>query len=241
MGLGVTVGILADLIKNDPEGADWVRDELRATSNALLEFNLAQHVEPTDCPVWSASSYGYSGLHALREVAGYVWAGSDIPRTKIDGTGGTPMEDALFEACLNFMQSEPPEPKGMLERLMSKNTEPKPPSFIHLIAHSDAQGYYMPIDFAVPVTPSIIDDDTAHLWPVGSAPSLAREVDQLCAALGMPKTLTHQSGEVQEALVTTVASSEPLWRIQSVATYTALLLRDACVASKQSGAVIAFG
>ena len=78
MGLGITIGILADLAESEPEGAAWVRQNLQATADVMPRAGLAPHKEPEATEAWSASGYGYSGPHALREVAGLVWQGEPI-------------------------------------------------------------------------------------------------------------------------------------------------------------------
>lgn len=73
MGLALTVGILADLVKNDPEGAQWVREDLMRINHALQEAGLPPHHEPERIEIWDAEGYGYSGLQALGEVADHAW------------------------------------------------------------------------------------------------------------------------------------------------------------------------
>ncbi|NND41480.1 MAG: hypothetical protein HKO04_05315 [Silicimonas sp.] len=239
MGLGLTVGILADLDRNDAEGAEWVRDELSATNDALRHNNLPTHEEPTDCEVWSVDGYGYSGLHALREVAGRVWAGKPVPRDALLDGSDTPYNEALFEAALPELTNG--AAKGLFARLFGKSRAKHLP-FLHLVCHSDAQGYYVPVDFAFPVMPVEMDDDTAHLWPLGSAPALAREITELSGILEIPADLTAASQTMQDAMEKPDADPDlPLWRAQPIATYSALILREACAASARTGAAISFG
>lgn len=240
MGLGLTVGILADLKQNDPEGADWVQAQLDDVNHALVAVGHAPHHEPEDCAVWWADGYGYSGLHALREVAGLLWLRRPIPRDKlIDGRGSSLAEDQLFEACLPALV---PPKRGLLAKLMGKPTEPRLEPFMHLIVHSDAEGYYVPIDFPVPVAPEKMREETASIWPVGSVQRLADEVDTICSALEIPPDLTSDSLGLEQAMEReTPVTDDALWQAQPIATHSALILREACAASMRTGAAIAFG
>ncbi len=72
MGLGIVVGVLADLMSEDEEGAAWVREELEAINAVLDEQGLPQHSEPVSLPVLESRAacerYPYSFLHYLRRV-----------------------------------------------------------------------------------------------------------------------------------------------------------------------------
>src|SRR5688500_6219072 len=72
MGLSVQVGVLADLLANDPEGAEWMQEELAKANRALEAEGHKAHEEPTTlpelvsrCPI---NGYPYSFLHFLRRV-----------------------------------------------------------------------------------------------------------------------------------------------------------------------------
>ena len=71
MGLAIGVGVLADLIENDPEGADWLRDSIESMNGVLGREGFSQHVEPEKVPPAGFSSIGsfpYSFLHYLRRA-----------------------------------------------------------------------------------------------------------------------------------------------------------------------------
>ncbi len=72
MGLAVEVGQPAWLNREDPEGAEYVRDEL-ARVNALLAANdLPEHAEPEELPPLDHPSvltgFPYALLHHLRRA-----------------------------------------------------------------------------------------------------------------------------------------------------------------------------
>ena len=87
MGLSIQVGYLADAISKDSEEAEIAFSSIKRMDQALAAEGCDRLGEPTDCEVWTVDMIGYSGLHALREVAAMYWKGRSIPRdTLLDGT-----------------------------------------------------------------------------------------------------------------------------------------------------------
>lgn len=126
MGLAVQVGVLADLLENDPEGAEWLRRGFVAANKILAENRLPSHSEPESLPPLndrcSLNSYPYSFLHHLRRAyarrkASASWIAEPLP------PGVKPTEDEILRAAYRRQDS-------------------------HLLTHSDAEGFYLPIDFA---------------------------------------------------------------------------------------------
>ena len=155
MGLAVEVGILAYLIAQDPEGAAEVGRDFDGIADVLQAQGLGAFEEPTDCDVWFADMLGYSGLHALREVAGMVWKGAEIPRdTVLDGSQ-TEFADALAEEFLAHLTGKGQFTLvGQAFRKIFKAKEPaKMPPFVHLVVHSDCDGFYVPVAFETPLVP----------------------------------------------------------------------------------------
>ena len=152
MGLGLTVGILTDLLEHDKEGADSTIGHFEEINSVLAKAGFNQHIEPTESEVWSADGYGYSGLHALREVAGLAWNKQPLPRTpRLFGREEAQNSDKLFDAVLPFLDGDPKI--GFFAKLFGKTNVKEPPAFSHLVCHSDAEGYYVPLDFPVPLIP----------------------------------------------------------------------------------------
>jgi hypothetical protein len=240
MGLSITVGALADLLEEDPEGAVMLRSELEVVNFALRDSWVGEHVEPQSIQVWSADGYGYSGLHALREVAGLVWLGQDIPCDEIlDGQQGH-AEQALSDAYVQYL--EPQQQIGWLGRILGRSPqERRSPPFTHLVMHSDAAGFYVPLDFPDPVMPLKMDGESDHIWPVGSVQRLQLELTELAQVLGLPDGLKHDDEELEQCLEEQAPAKEgPLWKIQPIATHSLLLLREACAHSLTTGAAISF-
>jgi hypothetical protein len=72
MGLSVQVGLLAELVENDPEGAEWLREGFIAANKILSDHRLPFHSEPESLPRLedrcSLNGYPYSFLHHLRRA-----------------------------------------------------------------------------------------------------------------------------------------------------------------------------
>lgn len=160
MGLAITVGVLSDLLENDPEGAEWMEEDL-AAANALLAANkLPVHVEPRD-PLPEASrcscnSFGYSSLHYLRRSYAHLakdptWRASELAE------GADPTKDPVLGEVTSEMQS-------------------------HLVCHSDAEGFYLPIDFV-----QVLVDEEGELpgGMLGSTQRLMAELVTVAPALGI--------------------------------------------------------
>jgi hypothetical protein len=81
MGLGITVGMLADFVENDEEGASWLRATFQQINEVLAENDLPPHDEPEQLPPLRSraqlTSYSYSYLHYLRRFYAYVTTDPD--------------------------------------------------------------------------------------------------------------------------------------------------------------------
>lgn len=133
MGLAVDVGTLADALKNDPEDAELFHEEMAVINKALEENDIPPHVEPTKLPELISRceliSYPYAFLHYLRRF--YARATDDpnwVPTPVREGED--PSADKIVDKQSNLFES-------------------------HLLCHSDAEGYYLPIDFE----DVVVDDD----------------------------------------------------------------------------------
>ncbi|WP_121632746.1 hypothetical protein [Tropicibacter alexandrii] len=241
MGLGITVGILADLMEHDPDGCADIQRDMAAINRALENRFLPLHTEPETCAVWWADGYGYSGLHALRAVAALHWMGQPIPRNALLNGDDMSAEERLFDAYMVHLCG--PAKVGRIGQLLRRAPKATPcPTFAHLVAHSDAEGYYVPVDFPVPITPHALDGKGDHIWPLGSVPRLKAELDTLADLLDVPDGLEAEGPELT-ALIEQPQVHEDchLWRAQPIATHSLLILREACARSLATGAAISFG
>src|SRR4051812_27120751 len=125
MGLGISVGIIAEIAGDDEEGADHFRDAFAAVNELLAAHGLPLHAEPEQLPMldWggATTSFPYSFLHHLRRAFAHVvadpaWVARPLP------AGERPTDDPV-----------------LVDLMMS-------PEF-HLLCHSDCEGFYVPVDF----------------------------------------------------------------------------------------------
>jgi hypothetical protein len=175
VGLALEVGMLADLLVNDEEGAEWFRESLASLNELLTKAGLPAHAEPTQTDVMSASTYGYSGLHYLRRCAAHLQYSGQIPqRLPADDPSSDPLLVRYGNAFVDEnIDAEP----GVFAK-------PSDRQFDHLIMHSDAEGFYIPQRF----DRVLIAGDLTYGW-VGSSYALAAECERLADALSLPRSL----------------------------------------------------
>jgi hypothetical protein len=184
MGLAVGVGLLEDLTRNDAEGAQWLRRELAALDPILARAGLPAHREPDrfEVPLFqlrrSCTSFPYSFLHYLRRAFAHVRVGLPIP----DDDELRPEHDAVVEDASTMFDS-------------------------HLLCHSDAEGYYAPVDFAEPIF-----DDEVLGGMLGSSQGLLRELVEVAPHIGVELTSEGRPTPVCEAELQAIEDSGPLWR-----------------------------
>jgi hypothetical protein len=184
MGLAVGVGHLEDLSSNDPEGAQWLRRELAALDEVLARAGLPAHHEPDrfEVPLFdlrrACTSFPYSFLHYLRRAFAHVRVGLPIP----DDEELRPEHDAVVEEASEMFDS-------------------------HLLCHSDAEGYYAPVDFAEPIF-----DDAAPGGMLGSTQGLLRELLAVAPHIGVELTSERRPTPACDAGLQAIADSGPLWR-----------------------------
>jgi hypothetical protein len=161
MGLAITVGALADLHEEDPEGAQWLADSL-AQANALLQkAGLPQHGEPLALPQLQSraalDSFPYSYLYYLRRAYAHAVQDGQWRATPL-AEGEDPSEDPVLEAAQDDLES-------------------------HLLCHSDCEGFYFPLVFD-----DVIFADEEHPLlggMLGSSYSLRAELVTVAPALGI--------------------------------------------------------
>jgi hypothetical protein len=127
MGLGVSVGTLAWLKTADTEGYEWHSKQLAVVNTVLTANNLAPHHEPDELPELqshaSLDGFPYSFLHYLRRI--YANVSQNPQWVPVELTDG---QDPSADPAID---------RELFVRMSS-----------HLVCHSDAEGYYVPIDFA---------------------------------------------------------------------------------------------
>jgi hypothetical protein len=157
MGLAITVGILAELAENDPEGVEHVGADFEIINDVHHRPGLPEHREPSTLPKLDdrtgIGSFPYSFLHHLRRFYAKRIAQSDrVPEPVAEG--------------------ESPAHDPFLDQVSSPRH--------HLLWHSDCEGYYVPLDF-----PEVLEDDGIAVAGIGSSVRLLDEFRLIAAPLGI--------------------------------------------------------
>ncbi len=202
MGLDITVGAW-NAFEQDPDYLDYLRAEIEKTNHHLREVGLPEHREPIQLNPDKTVSYqmwGYSGLHRLRRLAALLHLGL-TPEPITDDTRASEAQELeeyyglSDDVCLQVAKS------GLAAVFRPKRTalfsspSMKGPNFDHLVHHSDAEGFYLPIDFS----PIVVAGKPDEAWYIGSSYALKRECEVLAEAIGLPLDLDPESEEVWEA------------------------------------------
>ncbi|WP_295988961.1 hypothetical protein [uncultured Variovorax sp.] len=125
MGLAVCVGMLAELLEDDPESAEGFEEELAEVNRVLAAAGLPLHTEPRG-PLEldsraSTDGFPYSFIHYLRRAYAHRVLSPDWVATPL-ADDVDPTADPQIQALLDGCDS-------------------------HLLCHSDAEGFYVPVDF----------------------------------------------------------------------------------------------
>jgi hypothetical protein len=122
MGLSISTHFLADMLENDEEGAEWIQESIALVNELLVQNDLPQHVEPTTATTLlraHTSSFPYSFLHYLRRAFAHVHQGTKLTPAP---ENYDPSKDLVVDRASSMFDA-------------------------HLLCHSDAEGYYVPVDF----------------------------------------------------------------------------------------------
>lgn len=157
MGLAISVGVLADLNDNDPEGAAYFRAQLAVLNHHLTEQMVPLHEEPESLPPLrrrAHTSFPYSFLHYLRRI--YAWA----------------LDDPEWRATPFPENADPADDRKVdRESFMFRS---------HLLCHSDAEGFYLPVAFD-----DLLTGDDVLGGFAGSTHRLREELLLCATALGV--------------------------------------------------------
>jgi hypothetical protein len=228
MGLAIEVGFLADMIENDDEGAEWFRDDLKRLNQYLVNTGLQPHIEPEQCPVYSSAMWGYSGLHYLRRIAAHLDLCGNLPEPGD--------KDASRDAIVQEYYAPLEKPSSSLfRRLFGKKQVPR--TYDHLMLHSDAEGYYLPRDFAHVLFPPSNYDIPGGM--VGSSHRLLTETRQLAKALRLPLDMDPEDDEIWKA-ADSQGEGDLVWKRYGVESFTCLRLYHAAMHFINHSSVIVF-
>jgi hypothetical protein len=172
--------------------------------------------------------FGYSGLHYLRRIAAHLDRGLALPAPGDDSAAEDPILAEFFETVSG------PSP-GLLGRLFAKKS-PFQRQYDHILIHSDAEGYYLPIDFPSVI---IVDDTEVAGGMIGSSVRLLAECRQLATAIGLPHDLDPEAEELWEA-ADAQGQAESGWQRYGVEAFTCRRLMKAAEVSVDLKAMIVF-
>ncbi|MGH3347145.1 MAG: hypothetical protein ACRDO4_09185 [Nocardioides sp.] len=232
MGLNVVVGFAEDLI-DDEEGQAWFAEQVAAANAALARAGLPTWEEPDDVEPRSFEMYGYSGLHTLRRVAAHLREHGRVPPPL--GRDEASPDDATLAKVYAAGPAHGVTSRKRLGRVkVQRHGTPTPTAFDHVVHHSDAEGFYAPVDFA-----PVLQDSTVVGGFVGAAPRLLAECRDLAAALGIDPEADPDSEEVFNAVEAQVQHPQG-WQLYAVETFTCLQLIRASQAALATGAALVF-
>jgi len=183
MGLTASIGLL-DSMRGNPDALASFRTRFTAVNDVLRAAGLPEHEEPAELPphVYRSEldSIGWDWLHCLRRLHALV----------LQGIEPTP----------------PPEdyPPRELDPVLDLELSVHQRS--HLIVHSDAQGWYVPIDFR-----DVLYGDVPGRI-LGSSPRLLAELRTLAAPLDIPLGPDGSLDDAAAARLNAVTDSDPWWR-----------------------------
>ncbi|EMJ95796.1 hypothetical protein [Leptospira alstonii] len=186
MGLAVVVGILSE-DWYDPETLDSFRKEFEKVNRLLADNDLPLHKEPERLPVLEnrceLDSYPYSYLHYLRRA--YAYRVNDP----------TWMAEPILD-------SEDPAFDPVVEEETDKFES-------HLLCHSDAEGFYIPIDFH----PVLFEEEKDQILGgmLGSSQGLLEELIFVAPALGIQLKDGELSQSEVDAINSGLGTEEGVW------------------------------
>ena len=197
--------------------------------NAFLESSgLNPHNESNQCPVWDTHNGSYGNLHYLRRIAAHINIRGSLPEPGSKDTLDDPVVQEYY-ALVNA------PPITLLGRLRGKRSVAR--TFDHLMCHSDAEGYYLPQDFAqVLFTPEELKIPGGM---IGSSHRLLNETRVLARAIELPLELDPDSEEVWAAC-DSQGEGEKMWQRYGVESSTCLRLHRAARHSIKHSAAIVF-
>lgn len=230
MGLTVIAGILAELQGCDDEGLEHYRAQFAAINQALDAEGLPPHREPESLKdPFSEDMFGYSALHHLRRIAACSWRGRGLPAPGL----GDPSQDPVV---VEYNETMAGRKQPFLRTILGRGL-PKSPRYDHLMFHSDAEGYYLPQDFADVIFPG--DDLGIAGAMIGSAVQLQKECNALARLLEIPAGLDPDSDDVLNAAQKPPLDGPP-WKVHGIATHACLKLQAACTISLANRCAIVF-
>jgi hypothetical protein len=217
MGLVVSVGFSERDIK-DEAFIEKVPADLKAINVALKAAGVKSHKEKLPLPrekTWQAEIGSYSSLHYLRRFAAVLAVTSEIPAP--------------------LAKNKSPTETGEILRYWDLAGVEEMESFDHLMFHSDADGYYVPIEFPTVLKMPGTDDG------LGSSIRLKQECENLAAHLEFPLPCDIDFDDDVLWKKMTKAAKDKVWSKYPTEAFVCAVLHTACERSIQNKALIWFG
>jgi hypothetical protein len=237
MGLDIRVGMLSALEEEDPEAAQFHRALLGDLNAVLAEAGQAPHEEPVSLApdeCFEAQMWGYGGLHHVRRLAAHLDLSGHLPPVcTYESATDDPLLAQYYAQCDRHFV---PARRGLFSRF---GTKPQPPRFLHLVCHSDCEGFYLPRALPAVIFDLASEPRAGIGGMVGSAVSLAEEVRVLCAALAIPADLDPEDESVWENAEDPPVEGAAYARY-GVETFVLTRLRRACDLSIRTGSALVF-
>ncbi|ANP45441.1 hypothetical protein ATE48_05680 [Candidatus Viadribacter manganicus] len=237
MGLAISVGMLADLLVNDEEGAEWFEEDIAKLNGVLATAGRSPHKEPRETDSIGIGAYGYTGLHHLRRCAAHLHYVGALP-APLKRDEDVTLDERYQTYGAEFESENAGAEPGAFARASSRQ-------FDHLIMHDDAEGFYVPQDF----DRVLIAGDQAYGW-VGSSYALMRECAKLADALQLPADLlaNGEGAAFADAIKATAkggwslfGKGKPiLWREHAIASMLCAKLHAAASHSIRTGSLVVF-
>ena len=204
--------LAAALQHDDAEQVEWLHAEFATINELLADASYDAHVEPHEVPTLirrdSLHGMPYSWLHFLRRVYAHTLCSDDF-RAEPLAEDEDPTDDPVLEEEGSSFES-------------------------HLLTHSDAEGYYVPVDFY-----EVLFDASGKLpgSMLGSSQCLQQELIDMAPALGIQLSAEGELDDAEAARLAAVDDSEGLYR----ELLTWLCLYEASRESIAHGVAIRFG
>jgi hypothetical protein len=229
MGLDLLVGVRA--LISDPEDAAEFEADIAPVNEALALAGLPTHSEPAAAQddVFSCQMFGYRGLHDLRRLAVHLAVGDEPEPIKRHGQSA---EDSLLRSVY---ENWPIDPRDDGISFLNETLEPGP--FDHLLYHSDADGFYVPIDFPRVIVRAM--GESAEDLVIGSSVALARECRRIAAWLGIPDGLGFDDEQFWRA-ADDPPTIGPRWKQFGIESFGCRRLLDAADHSVERGMLLLF-
>lgn len=217
MGLTVCVGTPKDV-------EDVIREryasDFRLINQLLKAEGVAAHKERVPSRDWWSAEMSYGSLHFLRRFAAGV---------AVNGVPPEPLKK-------NANAAAAPEIQTYWEKREANEIGAK---YDHLIFHSDAEGYYVPVDF-----PDVLNCDSAVPLPgdwLGSAIRLKHECADLATRLGLLPTIDFDPDDDNAWKQLKKTTRGAVWHKYPIEAFVCATLLLVCDRSEEYRSAIVFG